>query len=231
MKPLTLWQYEVRRAGWSALLGPPIAVAVGIAAALANPMPSDTTTARILLGTLEMAIPLAAGVACASLVGRDPAVELQLTSPTSYRVTLLRRLGVTLGWAAAFAVPTAAVLIGTGWWARWPANHGALVGQLTWVAPTLGLSALGFAAAAVFRSPAAAGALVTTIWAIQQFFAGAAQEHRAGRLLYLFATTRGAAPDDWTANRLTLLGAAAALIALALVVLGRAERLIGEEDE
>jgi len=227
----TLWRYEARRAGWVALLGPPIAVALGVAAALANPEPSDATTARILLGALEMAVPLAAGVACASLVGRDPAVELQLTAPTRYRVTLLRRMAVTLSWAAAVAVTTAVVLIATGWWHRWPANHGVVAGQLTWVAPTLGLSGLGFAAAAVFRSPAAAGALVTTLWAIQQFFAGLAQQHLPGRLLYLFATTRGAAPGDWVANRLTLLGAAAGLIALGLVVLGRSERLIGEEDE
>jgi hypothetical protein len=221
----------VRRAGWAALLGPPIAIAFGIAAALANPQPGDTTTARILLGALEMAIPLAAGVACASLVGRDPAVEIQLTVPTPYRVTLLRRVAVTLAWTATVAVAAAAALIATGWWARWPANHGAVVGQLTWVAPTLGLGGAGFAAAAVFRSPAAAGALVTTVWAIQQFFAGLAQQHLPGRLLYLFATTRGAAPGDWTANRLTLLGAGVACTALALAVLGRSERLIGEEDE
>jgi hypothetical protein len=219
------------RAGWAALLGPPIAVAVGVAAALANPIPGDATTARILLGALEMAVPLAAGVACASLVGRDPAIELQLTAPTSYRVTLLRRMAVTLAWTGAVAALTAVVLIVTGWWARWPANHGPLAGQLTWLAPTLGLSGLGFAAGAVFRSPAAAGALVTTLWAIQQFFAGSAQEHLPGRLLYLFATTRGTVPGDWTANRLTLLGAAAVLTALALVLLGRSERLVKEEDE
>lgn len=123
------------------------------------------------------------------------------------------------------------MLIATGWWARWPANHGPLVGQLTWVAPTAGLGAVGFAAGAVFRSPAAAGALVTTLWAIQQFFAELAQQHLPGRLLYLFATTRGAVPGDWTENRLALLGAAAALVALALAVLARSERLIGEEDE
>ncbi|TQS43764.1 hypothetical protein [Cryptosporangium phraense] len=230
MKPLTLWQYEARRAGWAALLGPPLAIALGVAAALANPLESDSSTARVLLGTLEMAIPLAAGVACASLVGHDAAIELQLTSPTRYRVTLVRRMVVTLGWSAALALGTAVVLIVTGWWARWPQNHGAVVGQLTWVAPTLGLSGLGFALAALFRSAAAAGALVTTIWAIQQFFAGASQLG-PGRLLYLFATTRGAAPDDWTANRLTLLGAAAVFITLAVVVLGRSERLIREEDE
>jgi hypothetical protein len=221
----------MRRVGWAALLGPPLAVALGLAAALANPQTGQTTTARILLGALEMAIPLAAGVACASLVGRDPAVELQLTVATRYRITLLRRLAVTLVWAAAVALMTAVVLIATGWWARWPENHGALVGQLTWISPTLGLSGVGFAASVAFRSPAGAGALVTTLWAIQQFFAGLAQAHLPGRLLYLFATTRGAAPGEWTANRLTLLGTAAAFVALALVMLGRSERLLGEEDE
>jgi len=231
VRPLTLWQYEARRAGWAALLGPPIAVAAGVAAALANPQPGDTSTARILLGALEMAIPLTAGVTSASLVGRDPAVELQLTAPMPYRATLLRRLAVTLLWTATVAAVMAVVLIATGWWERWPANHGAFAGQLTWLAPTLGLSGVGFIAGAVFRSPATAGALVTTLWAFQQFFAGLAQQHRPGRLLYLFATTRGAVPGDWAANRLTLLGAGAALIAVALVVLGRSERLLREDDE
>ncbi|XVQ07504.1 hypothetical protein ACQP1W_33560 [Spirillospora sp. CA-255316] len=231
MRPMTLWRYEARRAGWTALLGPPIAVTLGVSAALANPQPGDTTTARILLGTLEMAVPLAAGVGCASLVGRDPAVELQLAVPTPYRVTLLRRTAVTLGWAAVVAGLTAAVLIATGWWARWPANHGPFAGQLTWAAPTVALGAVGLAAGAVFRSPAAAGALVTTLWTLQQFFADLAQQHLPGRLLYLFATTRGAVPGDWTRNRLALLGAAATLLALALVVLARSERLIGQEEE
>ncbi|MFI5915566.1 hypothetical protein [Dactylosporangium sp. NPDC051541] len=231
MRPLTLWRHEVRRAGWAAVLGPPIAVAAGVAAALANPLPGDTSTARILLAGLEMAVPLAAAVACASLVGRDPAIELQLTTRTRYRFTLLRRMAVTLGWAAVVAALTAATLIATGWWARWPASHGVLAGQLTWIAPTAGLSGLGFAAGAILRSPAGAGAIVTTLWAIQQFFAGAAQERLPGRLLYLFATTRGAKPDDWTANRLTLLGTGVVLTALALLVLGRSERLIREEDE
>jgi len=231
MRPMTLWRYEARRAGWTALLGPPVAVALGVAAALANPRPGDTTTARILLGALEMAVPLATGVACASLVGRDPAVELQLAVPTPYRVTLLRRMTVTLGWAAVVAGLTAAVLIATGWWERWPANHGPFAGQLTWAAPTIGLGAAGFAAGAVFRSPAAGGALVTTLWTIQEFFADLVQQHLPGRLLYLFATTRGAVPGDWTENRLALLGAAAAFVVLAYVVLARSERLIGEEDE
>jgi hypothetical protein len=231
VRPLTLWRYEARRAGWAALLGPLIAVGLGVSAALADSQAGDATTARFLLGGLEMGVPLAAGVGCASLVGRDPAVELQLAVATPYRVTLLRRLAVTLGWAAVVAGVTAAVLIATGWWARWPDNHGPVAGQLTWAAPVVGLGAVGFAAGAVFRGPAAAGALVTTLWMFQQLFAELAQLHLPGRLLYLFATTRGTVPGDWTGNRLALLGAAATLVALALVVLDHSERLIGQEEE
>jgi hypothetical protein len=231
VRSLTLWRYEARRAGWAALLGPPIVAPFAIVAVLAYPPSNDTDTARILLGILEMGVPLAVGVGCASLVGRDPATEIQLTVPTPYRFTLLRRLALTLGSGAVVAAVAAVVLIATGWWERWPANHGSLAGQLTWLAPVLGLGALGFAAGAVFRGPAAAGAVVTSLWTLQQVFAEAAQEHYAGRLFYLFATTRGAVADDWTANRLTLLGASAALVALAAVLLGRSERLIGEGDQ
>jgi hypothetical protein len=231
VRPLTLWQHEFRRAGWAALLGPPVAVALGVCLAVASSSPDATATARILLGVLEMAVPLAAGVACASLVGRDPLAEVQLTVPTAYRFTLLRRVAVTLGWAATVAALTAVALIATGWWERWPASHGSFAGQLTWLAPTLGLGAAGFAAGAVFRSPAAAGAVITSLWIFQQIFADLAQEHYPARLLYLFATTRGAVPGDWAANRLALVGAAVVLLALALLVLGRAERLIGEGDQ
>jgi len=231
VRPLTLWRYEARRAGWAALLGPPIVVAICVAAVLADPSSSDETTARTLLGILEMGVPLAVGVGCASIVGRDPAAEIQLTMPTRYRFTLLRRLAVAMGCGAAVAGVSAAVLIATGWWERWPLNHGTLAGQLTWVAPTLALGALGFAAGALFRGPAAAGAVVTSLWTLQQVFADLAQRDYPARLVYLFATTRGAVAGDWTANRLALLGAAAALVLLALVVLGRSERLIGEGDQ
>ena len=231
MRPLTLWRYEARRAGWTALLGPPAAVALGTSVLLVEPPSSDSVTARILVGVLEMAVPLVAGIGCASLVGRDPAVELQLAVPTPYRLTLLRRLAVTLGCAAVVAALTAAVLIATGWWARWPESHGPVAGQLTWLAPTLALGAVGFAAGAVSRSPATAGGVVATLWIFQQFFADVAQEHRPARLLYLFATTRGAVPGDWTANRLALIGTAVVLLALAVVLLGRTERLIGEGDQ
>jgi hypothetical protein len=231
VRPITLWQYEIRRAGWTALLGPLLIVPLGVGIVLASPPSSDTDTARILLGVLEMGVPLAVGVGCASLVGRDPASEIQLTMPTRYRATLFRRLVVTLGLGAVVATVTAVVLILTGWWERWPANHGTVAGQLTWLAPVLALGALGFAAGALVRGPAGAAAVVTSVWTFQQIFAQLAQEHRPARLFYLFATTRGSVASDWTANRLVLLCAAAVLITLALLLLSRSERLIGEGDQ
>ncbi|MCW6007935.1 hypothetical protein K1W54_25830 [Micromonospora sp. CPCC 205371] len=228
MRPLPLWRHEARRAGWTALLTPPLAVAAPVLIAFvdASGNASDHEIAQSLFGALEMGVPLAAGIGAASLVGRDPAAELLLTTPAGYRAILLRRLAITVGWTALVAVLLAGSMIATGWWAKWPANHGALPGQLVWLAPTLGLAGLGFLAGAAFRGPAAAGGLVAICWIFQQLFADAAQEHGWSRLLYLFATTRGAMPADWTANRITLIAAAAVLGAVAWLLLGRTERLL-----
>ncbi|MDQ7904393.1 hypothetical protein RB614_07635 [Phytohabitans sp. ZYX-F-186] len=225
MRPTDLWRYEVRRAGWAALLTPPVATAALLLLALLD---GGDDTDRTLLAALEMVLPLAAGVGAASLVGRDPAVELQLTVPTSYRSTLLRRLAVTLGWAALLAVLVAGILLATG---GMPQERGALSGQLVWLAPTVWLGGLGFLAGAAFRSPAAAGGLVTTWWIVQQVFPGLLQGRDWSRTLYLFETTRGAVPEGWAANRLTLVATALVLAGLGWALLGRAERLLREEAE
>lgn len=215
----------MRRAGWTALLTPPVATAALLLIALGG---GGADTDRTLLVAVEMALPLAAGVGAASLVGRDPAVELQLTVPTSYRSTLLRRLTVTLGWAALLAVLLVGVLVTTG---GWPDDREVPSGQLIWLAPALWLGGLGFLAGAAFRSPAAAGGLVTTWWIVQQVFPGLLQGRDWTRPLYLFATTRGSVPEDWTTNRVTLLVTAVVLGGLGWVLLGRPERLLRGETE
>ncbi|MEJ3743929.1 hypothetical protein WEI85_11625 [Actinomycetes bacterium KLBMP 9797] len=217
----------MRRAGWAALLTPP-AVAVTVTVLVATDESQSVSNA---FGLLEMMTPLVAGVGAASLVGRDRAAELQLTLPTPYRATLLRRLAVALGWTVLVAVLVAATLVLGGWWTRWPHNHGPLVGQLIWLAPMLCLGGLGFLAAAVCRGPAAASGVVAICWLGQQLFADAIQVRWWGRLVYLFATTRGTERSDWAANRSTLLAAALVLAAAAWLVLGRTERLVHEEGE
>lgn len=233
MKPLQLWAYEVRRAGPAALAGPPaIASAITLFSLVAAQMGTrEGNTARFLMSGVEMGIPLAAGVTAATLVGRDRAVEIQLTVPTSYRSTLLRRLAVTTGWAAICAVAVSALLVATGWWQRWPGSHDGLEGQLTWLAPTLWLTALGLLAAALLRSVAAATSIVALVWTLEQAFAAILQQDTWSRMLFLFATTRGAVPADWLANRMTLVASALVLAALAWPLLGSCERLLGGEVE
>lgn len=234
MRPLALWGHEVRRAGWAALLAPLaaagllVAVAVDGAARLDQP---SRSTALVLQSLLELALPLAAGVGAANLVGRDPAVELQLTLPTAYRATILRRLVVTAGWAAVTALAVAAAMVASGWWHRWPEAHPALAGQLTWLAPTLCLSGLGLLAGALSASPALATSVVAALWVFQYAAAGPLQDHRWSRLLYLFATTRGTVGQDWAANRLTLLVAGAAMTSAGWLLLRRPSRLLTKETE
>ena len=234
MRPLSLWRHEVRRAGWAALLTPPIAAAIVVGAAVdgaARLGQPSRDTAHILQSLLEMALPLAAGVGAASLVGRDPAIELQLTLPTPYRATILRRLVVTAGWVAVTALSVAAVMVASGWWDRWPAAHQPLAGQLTWLAPTLCLAGLGLLAGALSGSPASATSVVVALWFFDLAAGSLLQEHRWSRLLYLFATTRGTVEADWTANRLTLLAAGAAMTSAGWLLLRRPSRLLTKEAE
>jgi hypothetical protein len=232
VRPLPLWRHEIRRAGWTAALAPTLAAVLVVAVTLVNGTDvGEREVMRNLFAVLEMALPPVAGIGAASLVGRDPAVELQLTVPTPYRATLVRRLAVSVGWTALVAVLIVGVLMASGWWSRWPEAHGAVAGHLVWLAPTLWLAAVGFLAGAALRSAAAAGGLVAMLWVLEQIFADAVQEHRWSRLLYLFATTRGTVPADWAGNRLTLVVTAIAFGVAGWLLLGRTERLVQGETE
>lgn len=234
MRPMSLWRHEARRAGLGALLAPLVA-AVGLAAVAIDGAvrldQASKSTALVLQSLLELALPLAAGMGAANLVGRDPAIELQLTLPTAYRATVLRRLVVTAGWVAVIALTTAAYMVASGWWHRWPEAQPALVGQLTWLAPTLCMAGFGLLAGAVSGSPAVASAVVASLWLFEYAAADLLQEHRWSRLLYLFATTRGTVDQDWSANRLTLIAAGVAMTAAGWLLLRRPSRLLTKEAE
>ncbi|MEU7986263.1 hypothetical protein AB0B56_15475 [Streptosporangium canum] len=231
MKPLDLWSHEIRRAGPAALLAPPVLVVlIALLAAFGTRLGSrEGNTAWFLMIALEAGIPLVSGIAAASLIGRDRAVELQLTLPTGYRSTLLRRLAVTAGWSCLCALAASALLIVTGWWDLPPgAPHGP-AGQLAWLSPALWLTALGLLAAAAFRGTTAAATVVASVWVFEQVFSSAFRESPVFRLLHLFATTRGTAPGVWLPNRLTLLSTALLLAAAAWLLLGDAERTLEGE--
>jgi hypothetical protein len=231
MNHFALWRYEARRVGRPTLLAPALLTAVVAGGAVLARRPLHAgTVAHALLFAVEMVVPLAAGVSVASLVGRDPAVELQLTVPTGYRRTLLRRsaLAAADGCLVAFAVCVA--LMAGGWWSQLPRTHGALLGQLTWLSATCWLAALGLLAGAALRTPAAAATVVVAPWLAEQLLPAEVQAHHWSRLLYLFATTEGD-NADWTANRFTLLGCAVPLLAAGWLLLSRPERLLIGKSE
>ena len=76
---------------------------------------------RLAAVVLEALCPLGAALAAVSVVGRDPAVELILTTPASYRRVLAGRAGLAVGLAAAATLALAIALFGTG---TWPAGPG-----------------------------------------------------------------------------------------------------------
>jgi hypothetical protein len=234
MRPLSLWRHEARRAGLAALLTPlavalfMVAIALDSALRLHDP---SRNTALILQNLLELALPLAAGVGAASLVGRDPAIELQLTLPTAYRATILRRLAASTGWVAVVALTVTLGAVATGWWDRWPGAHTPLTGQLTWLAPTVFLTGLGLLVGTLAGSPALATSVVAMLWTFHLAGTGPLQNHQWTRQLFLFATTRGVPELDWTANRLILLAAGASLAAVAWLLLRRPVRLLTKEAE
>jgi hypothetical protein len=233
MRSLDLWSHEIKRAGPAALLAPPalVLLVVFLVAFGAQLGSREGNTAWFLMTILETGVPLLPGIAAASLIGRDHAVELQLTLPRGYRSTLLRRLAVMVGWTALCALVTSALLIVTGWWDLLPAASHGLAGQLAWLSPMLWLTALGLLAAATLRSTAAAAAIISFVWLFEQMLAHLFQENQMLRLLHLFATTHGTVPGDWLPNRLTLLSIAVLLTAAAWPLLGDAERILGGEVE
>ncbi len=224
-----MWRHETSRSGWPAL-ATPVVVSGGMLA-LAAVMKADSAShdslMRVLVAWVEVGLPLAAGVGATSLVGRDPAVELQLALPTRYRATVLRRFAVTLGWPVLLALAGTVVLLATGWW---PAARTGAESLLVWAAPLCVLAALGVFLAVWLRSAAAASGLIGGIWLVEIVFAGLFTSPTVLRVLYLFPTTRLPDMADWATNRAVLLATAAALLAATFGLLSRPHRLLTDKE-
>jgi hypothetical protein len=230
VQDIGLWRHEAARSGWPALLTPAVvgvAVAALAAVMLGASAPHDTVV-RLLVAGSEAVLPLAAGIGAASLAGRDAAVELQLSLPTPYRSTLLRRLAVTVTWPALLALAGSAVPLATGWW---PPAHAGAESLLVWAAPLCWLAALGAFLSVWLRSTAAASGVVAGLWLVELIFGPLFGKTPVLAQLYLFPTSRLPDMPGWTTNRAVLLGTAAVLLAGLAWLLSRPHRLLFEEDE
>jgi hypothetical protein len=182
-------------------------------------------------GAVETLPALAAGVAVATTIGRDPARELQLSMPAGYGGTLVRRLVPIL---AATAVGAAVLAIGAvtaGFWHHAPA---VLTAQLVWLAPTALLTAVGALATLASASTAMGTTVVGVLWLVEaaqsSLFIG-----RPWQPLYLFADgVVPAAPFHdaagitaaWWQDRAALCLVALACAAVSVALARRPERLL-----
>lgn len=214
--------YEGRRIGWPARLGPPL-VAIGVLiAALSQQVAGSRGAVSPLLSVALDVMPLMAGLGATAIVA-DSALELQLTLPTAFPATALRRLLLCAAWPALLAAGFELGLWLTDrrlWTPAVPLDH------LIWLAPLVALAGLGLAAAVALRSVAAASGLVAVFWLAQELL-GASIAHAAWlQPIWLFYRYTADNPSGWVVNRGVLLIAGVFLSALALWLLRRSESLM-----
>lgn len=224
--------YELRRLRWIGL-ALPILTAIpfaGMAALMGLSGTGEWQIERMLAAYLELGLPLAAGLVASHIVADDPAVDLQLALQTRYQTTVLRRLALTIGWAALLALLWTSALRASGLlWEEIPGP--VLLGELTWAAPLLWFVGAGAVLALVFRSRTASVAVLGGLWMVELMFAGLFLGREWLRPLYLFATLRGPGADFWLSNRLVLIGVGLALILGVVLILKNSESLATGGDE
>lgn len=195
--------------------------------------------AQVLTASLEMILPLVAGLQVATIGSQDAAIELQLTLSSKYRFTVLLRIGLIVGWIACVAL-FSSVFIYHLKYLRIPAQLSTLsvlpqflTGQLTWMAPLLWFVALGFCLALLIRSRSASGAILGGIWIIEAIFYGYFELIVWLKPIFLFPTTLAPSINFWLPNRLELLGIALVFLVLGWLLLYNTEALLqgvsGEE--
>lgn len=164
MTDTSLWSHEARRAGPAALALPLLAAGAIIAVSIAVSAAHQATTQAAGLTMVRLvadALPVTVGVAAAAILGRERLLEVQLTLPTPYPVTVRRRLGVLAVVALIATTATLAVLGAAGQWTH-PA-HGPLALLLP-AGPAVLLGGAGAWAGARWQSGAAASTTVIGVW-------------------------------------------------------------------
>lgn len=232
--------YELRLLGKSVWLTPLLVVAgLALLLTIVNRGVTATTMARSMGASLEILLPMAAGIVVATIATHDRAIELQLTMPRRYHRTANARLLFIILWSAAVALLTSALLLVLGHWrlptqiASWSQPWQFLAWQLTWLSSMLWLVAFGLVLSLLVRSRSASGALIGVFSFFQIMFHGAFDTTDFLHPVYLFPLTFAPGADYWLANRFELFGMAVVLLALAWFLLRRPELLLshasGEE--
>jgi hypothetical protein len=228
-------RYELRLLGKPVFLTP-VLVVVGFALLLAivSRGVTATTVARSMGGSLEVLLPMAAGVVVATVATHDRALELQLTMPRKYHRTANARFLFILLWSAIVSLLTCLLLAFSNNWrmpaqvAHWSQPWQFLTWQLTWLSSTLWLVALGLVLSLLIRSRSASGALICVLAVAELLFHDVFNSDSLLHPIYLFPLTFAPDASYWLTNRVELLGTAIVLLVLAWFLLRQPELLLSQ---
>jgi len=174
-----IW-YELRIMGrWVILIPPLIILTFVLLGGILTIMQVDhLRISQVLTASLEMGLPLAAGLLTATIVSYDTAIELQMTMPKTYRITAFVRLSLIIVWISCIALFSSVLVYHLRFWRvpsqveTWKVLPQFLIGQLTWIAPLFWLVGVGFSLVLFIRSRSASSALLGGIWMIEAIFYG-----------------------------------------------------------
>lgn len=158
--PLLILRAQIRIVRGEIWVASALIIALGILVTLAT---YDTTTDAML--PLVLVAPLVAAVGVAFLYGPeiDPALEIQLATPTSPRLVLLARLVLLFGFDLSLGLAGSITLtILQTDVSLWP-----LV--MAWLAPMTFLSALAFLLSVAFKDPLVGVIVSIGLWSLQAF--------------------------------------------------------------
>ena len=227
---------------WKTVIVVPIAVIVILGLFALVQYVLHQNIARTLLATLEMFLPLAAGIVGAAITARDSALELHLTMPSKYSTTSMLRLFIVFCWMACLAL----LCISGGLLFRmlafptfvqsWSPFVLLLTVQLLWMAPLAWFTTVGFFLAVLTQSRTASGTLLGIAWFLDTLFALTIANVPWLRPVLLFPATliiypaTGTSQSDfnsyWLTTRFELLGTALVLFLVGWLLLHDTERLL-----
>jgi hypothetical protein len=232
MSQYRIW-YELRiMGGWVILIPPLIVLTFVMLGGILTIMQVDhLRISQVLTASLEMVLPLAAGLLTASIVSYDTAIELQMTMPKTYRMTAFVRLSLIIIWTSCIALISSVFMYHLRFWRvpsqveTWKVLPQFLIEQLTWIAPLFWFVGIGFFLALIIRSRSASSALLGGIWMIEAIFYGyfAIIDWLP---LFLFPTTLAPYISFWLSNRIELLITAFVLLLLDWFMLRNTEILL-----
>ena len=236
-------RYEIKLMGKRVILTP-ILTTIGVALLAELLFNLHTNPARILSACLEIILPLATGVMVSTITSQDNAIELQLTVPKKYTVTVLGRFSIIVVWTICIAVFFSInIFIFKLSYVPMPSSSTVftlfLIAQLTWIAPLFWFSAVGLCLALLFSSRSACAALLGGIWIIEIIFKDYIASTNWLHPVFLFSTTLlplvGLIPraifSIWLTNRFELIGTAIILLLISWLLLRNDEGLLKTASE